>query len=303
MFVDLVGSTALSSHLDPEDMRAILQAYQNAVTGEIARVGGHLAKLMGDGVLAYFGWPRADEDDAERAVQAGLTIVQAVQRLRTPSGEPLAARVGIATGLVIVGDLIGEGASREEAVVGETPNLAARLQEAAPSGTVVIAAGTRRLLGEMFELRDLGSIRLKGFDRAVRGFEVLRPNPTESRFEARQPGRSAPMVGRDQELALVLERWRQSVAGEGQAVLVVGEAGIGKSRLVQALLDEAAADPHSALRYQCSPHHTGTPLWPVVQQLGFAAGFAARRWRGSKTGQDRDAAVAAEPMISPRRRR
>jgi class 3 adenylate cyclase/predicted ATPase len=274
MFVDLVGSTALSSHLDPEDMRVILHAYQNAVTGEIARVGGHLAKLMGDGVLAYFGWPRAGEDDAERAVQAGLTIVQAVQRLHTPSGEPLAARVGIATGLVIVGDLIGEGASREEAVIGETPNLAARLQEIAPSGTVVIAAGTRQLLGEMFELRDLGPIRLKGFDRAVGGFKVLCPNPIESRFEARQPGRSAPMVGRDQELALVLERWRQSLAGEGQAVLVVGEAGIGKSRLVQALLDEAAAEPHSALRYQCSPHHTGTPLWPVVQQLGFAAGFA-----------------------------
>ena len=274
MFVDLVGSTALSSRLDPEEMRKILHAYQDAVTGEIARLGGHLAKLMGDGVLAYFGWPSAEEDDPERAVQAGLTIVQAVRRLSTPFGEPLAARVGIATGLVIVGDLIGEGAAREEAVVGETPNLAARLQEVAPPGAVVIASGTRRLLGDTFDLRDLGPVHLKGFDRPVNSFEVLRPHLTESRFEARHPDRSSPMVGRDQELALILERWRQSVAGEGQAVLVVGEAGIGKSRLVQAVLDETAEDPHIVLRYQCSPQYTGTPLWPVVQQLGFAAGFA-----------------------------
>jgi len=274
MFVDLVGSTALSSRLDPEEMREILHAYQNAVIGEVARVGGHLAKLMGDGVLAYFGWPRADEDDPERAVLAGLTIVQAVKRLSTPFGDPLAARVGIATGLVVVGDLIGEGAAREEAVVGQTPNLAARLQEVAPSGAVVIAAGTRRLLGDIFDLRDLGPIHLKGLDQPVNSFEVLRPHLTESRFAARQPDCALPMVGRDQELALVLERWRQSVAGEGQAVLIVGEAGIGKSRLVQALLEETAEDSHIVLRYQCSPLYIGTPLWPVVQQLGFAAGLA-----------------------------
>ncbi|MET0527199.1 MAG: adenylate/guanylate cyclase domain-containing protein, partial [Microvirga sp.] len=273
MFVDLVGSTALSSRLDPEEMRQVLHAYQNAVIGEIARLGGYLAKLMGDGVLAYFGWPKADEDDPERAVQAGLTIVQAVKRLSTPLGEPLAARVGIATGLVVVGDLIGEGPAREETVVGETPNLAARLQEVAPAEAVVIAAGTRRLLGDAFDLRDLGPIHLKGFERPVNSFEVLRPRLAESRFEAHHPDRSAPMVGRDQELALVLERWRQSGAGEGQAVLVVGEAGIGKSRLVQAVLDETAEDPHIVLRYQCSPQYTGTPLWPVVQQLSFAAGF------------------------------
>ncbi len=273
MFVDLVGSTALSSRLDPEEMRNVLHAYQDAVVGEIARLGGHLAKLMGDGVLAYFGWPRADEDDPERAVQAGLTIVQAVRRRSTPLGEPLAARVGIATGLVIVGDLIGDGAAREESVVGETPNLAARLQEIATAGTVVIAAGTRRLLGDAFDLRDLGPVLLKGFDQPVNSFEVLRPHLAESRFEARHSERSMPMMGRDQELALVLERWRQSVAGEGQAVLVVGEAGIGKSRLVQALLDETTEDPHIVLRYQCSPQYTGTPLWPVVQQLSFAAGL------------------------------
>jgi class 3 adenylate cyclase len=213
MFVDLVGSTALSSRLDPEDMREVLHAYQSVVTRAIVHVGGHLAKLMGDGVLAYFGWPRAHEDDAERAVQAGLTIVQAVNRLSTPAGEPLAARVGIATGLVVVGDLIGDGAAREEAVIGETPNLAARLQEVAAPGAVVIAAATRRLLGEMFELRDLGSLRLKGFDQPARGFEVLCPHSVESRFQARQTGRPTSMVGRDQELALVLERWRQSRSG------------------------------------------------------------------------------------------
>ena len=228
---------------------------------------------MGDGVLAYFGWPRAHEDDAERAVQAGLAIVVAVSRLSTPAGEPLAARVGIATGLVVVGDLVGEGAAREEAVVGETPNLAARLQETASPGAVVIADGTRRLLGELFELRELGPTRLKGFAQPVSRFQVLREHPAGSRFEARQSGRALPMVGRDQELALVLERWRQAVAGEGQAVLLVGEAGIGKSRLIQAALDTVAEGENIALRYQCSPHHTGTALWPVIQQLGFAADF------------------------------
>jgi predicted ATPase/class 3 adenylate cyclase len=273
MFADLVGSTALSTRLDPEEMREVLRAYQNAVAGEIARVDGHVAKLMGDGVLAYFGWPRAHEDDAERAVRAGLGIAEAIARLATPAGRPLAARVGIATGLVVVGDLLGEGAAREEAVVGETPNLAARLQEAAPPGSVVIAEGTRRLLGEVFELRPLGPTRLKGFATPVGGFRVLGEHPAGSRFEARQPGRPSPMVGRDQELALLLDRWRRAAAGEGQAVLLVGEAGIGKSRLVRAVLDAIAADDHVALRYQCSPHHTGTPLWPVARQVAFAAGL------------------------------
>ena len=273
MFVDLVGSTALSARLDPEEMREVLRAYQNTVTGEIARFDGHVAKLMGDGVLAYFGWPRAHEDDAERAVRAGLAIAEAVGRLATPAGEPLAARVGIATGLVVVGDLVGEGAAREEAVVGETPNLAARLQEAAEPGAVVVADGTRRLLGEVFELRELGPTRLKGFAHPVGGFQVLGERPAGSRFEARRSGRPLPMVGRDQELALVLERWRQAAAGEGQAVLLVGEAGIGKSRLVRAVLDAVAGEEHAALRYQCSPHHTGTALWPVAQQLGLAAGL------------------------------
>ena len=275
MFVDLVGSTALSARLDPEEMREVLRAYQNTVTGEIARVDGHVAKLLGDGVLTYFGWPRAHEDDAERAVRAALAVAEAVARLATPAGEPLAARVGIATGLVVVGDLIGEGAAREEAVVGQTPNLAARLQEAAEPGAVLVADGTRRLLGEVFELRELGPTRLKGFIRPVSAHQVLGERPAESRFEARRPGRPGPMIGRDEELALVLERWRRASAGEGQAVLLLGEAGIGKSRLVRAVLDAVESEEHAALRYQCSPYHTATPLWPVAQQLRLTAGVEA----------------------------
>ena len=282
MFVDLVGSTALSGRLDPEEMQEVLRAYQNAVTGEVARYGGHVAKLMGDGVLAYFGWPRAEEDEAERAVRAGLAITGAVGRLATPAGEPLATRVGIATGLVVVGDLVGAGAAREEAVVGETPNLAARLQEATAPGAVVVADGTGRLLGEVFELRPLGPTRLKGFADPVAAFRVAGERPADSRFEARRPGLLPPMVGRDQELALVLDRWRQAAAGEGQAVLLVGEAGIGKSRLVRAALDAVAGEEHTALRYQCSPHHTGTALWPVTQQLGFVAGLTPADPDGAK---------------------
>jgi class 3 adenylate cyclase/predicted ATPase len=274
MFVDLVGSTALSARLDPEEMRSVLLAYQNAVAGEIARFGGHMAKLMGDGVLAYFGWPRADEDEAERAVRAGLAVVEAVAGLTAPDGaELLAARVGIATGLVVVGELVGEGTAQEEAVVGETPNLAARLQEVAPSGAVVVADATRRLLGEMFDLHPLGPARLKGFARPLTSFRIVGERPVSSRFEARRPGRPLPMVGRDQELALVLERWHQAVVGEGQAMLVVGEPGIGKSRLVRAVLDALEGEEHTALRYQCSPHHIGTALWPICQQLARAAGL------------------------------
>jgi class 3 adenylate cyclase/predicted ATPase len=273
MFADLVGSTALSAALDPEEMRDVIRAYQNTVAGEITRFEGHVAKYLGDGVLAYFGWPQAHEDDSERAVQAGLTVVEAVGRLSPPTGDALAARVGIATGLVVVGDIVGEGAAREEMVVGDTPNLAARLQEAATPGAVVISDGTRRLLGELFELRELGATKLKGFAMPVSSFQVLSEHPMSSRFEARRTGQSLPMVGRDQELALVLERWRQAVAGEGQAVLLVGEAGIGKSRLIHAILDAVAQGDHFVLRYQCSPHHTGTALWPVIQKLGLAAGF------------------------------
>jgi class 3 adenylate cyclase len=272
-FVDLVGSTTLAARFDPETVRGILRAYQGLVTAEVGGMGGHVAKLMGDGVLAYFGWPRAHEDDAERAVRAGLAIVAAVGRLATPTGEPLAARVGIATGLVVVGELVGEGAAREEEVVGETPNLAARLQEAAGPGTVVLDEGARRLLGELFELASAGPLRLKGFAQPVTAFRVLRERRAGSRFAARSPGRPSPMVGRDRELSLLLERWRQAAAGEGRAVLLVGEAGIGKSRLVRAVQDALADEVHASICWQCSSHHAGTALWPVAQELAQAAGL------------------------------
>jgi class 3 adenylate cyclase/tetratricopeptide (TPR) repeat protein len=275
MFVDLVGSTALSARLDPEDMRDVIRTYQNAVAGEIARFEGHVAKFMGDGVLAYFGWPRAHEDEAERAVRAGLAIAATIGQLSNPTGEALAARVGIATGLVVVGDLVGEGAAQEQAVVGDTPNLAARLQALAAPASVVIADATRRLLGTGFQLEGLGELTLKGINAPVRAFLITGERPVESRFEAMSGPSLLPMVGRDQELALLLERWAQAKASEGQGVLLVGEAGIGKSRISRALLDALAEEPHFRVRYQCSPYHTDSALWPAIQQLSHAAGLDA----------------------------
>jgi class 3 adenylate cyclase/predicted ATPase len=273
MFVDLVGSTALSAKLDPEDMREVLRSYQNTVAGEIARFEGHVAKFMGDGVLAYFGWPRAHEDEAERAVRAGLALMLATAKLTTPAGEPLSARVGLATGLVVVGDLVGEGASQEQAVVGDTPNLAARLQALAQPGQVVIAEATRRLLGDLFEVEELGAQRLKGIAAPTSAFAVVRERALESRFAARSGGLTA-LVGREHELALLLERWQQASAGEGQVVLLSGEAGIGKSRITRALIDAVAESAHVRISYQCSPYHTESALWPVTQQLGHAARLA-----------------------------
>jgi class 3 adenylate cyclase/predicted ATPase len=274
MFVDLVGSTALAGRLDPEDTRDVFRAYQDACAGVITRFEGHLAKFMGDGVLAYFGWPRAHEDDAERAIRAGLTLAETVGQLAMPGGGTLAARVGIATGLVVVGDLIGEGTSQEEAVVGDTPNLAARLQTLAEPGQVVISEATRRLSGDVFDLADLGRKRVKGVAEPVGAFAVLGERRVESRFEARR-GQVLPMVGRDQELALLLERWDQAKVGEGQGVLLVGEAGIGKSRIGRALIDAVAEELHTRIRYQCSPYHRDSALWPVVQQLTHAAGIVS----------------------------
>jgi class 3 adenylate cyclase len=231
MFVDLVGSTQLSAGLDPEDMRELIRAYQNAVAGEITRFEGHIAKFMGDGLLAYFGWPTAHEDEAERAVRAGLLVVEAVGALSTPAGDPLAARVGIATGLVVVGDLVSERAAEAHAVVGDTPNLAARLQALGQPGQVVIADATRQLVGSTFEMTRLGPQALKGIADPVEPFAVLGARALESRFEAHSGLSVPPMVGRDQELALLLRHWTQAKAGEGQGVLLTGEAGIGKSRI------------------------------------------------------------------------
>ncbi len=267
LFCDLVGSTRLANRLDPELMRELLLGYQNAVAGEIARLEGHLAKFVGDGVLAYFGYPKAHEDDAERAVRTALAIVAAVGKLATPDKEALAVRIGIASGLVVVGDMIGSGPAAERSVVGETPNLAARLQSVAAPNQVVIASETRRLIAHVFRLDDLGELELKGFDGKLRAFSVLGEGTSESRFEARQLGGLGPMFGREHELSLLLDRWHMAEAGEGQMVLLVGEAGIGKSRLTRAAIDAIADKTHFLLLYQCSPHHVDSALYPVIQRL------------------------------------
>ena len=273
MFVDLVGSTALSTRLDPEEMRDVLRAFQDAVAGGAARFDGQVAKLMGDGVLCYFGWPRAHEDEAERAVRAGLAITAAVARLRAPDGEPLACRVGIATGRVMVGELIGKGSAAEETVVGEPPNLAARLQGLAEPGAVVVAEATRRLLGGLFAFRDLGATSLKGFAEPVRAYRVLGEGTAEGRFEALRAASLTPLVGREHELGLLLDRWARAKEGEGQVVLLSGEPGIGKSRLVRALREHLSGERHTALGQFCSPYHVNTALHPVVGLLERAAGL------------------------------
>ena len=274
MFCDLVGSTALSARLDPEDMREVIGAYHRCVAKVIGRGGGFVAKYMGDGVLAYFGYPRADEHDAERAVRAGLKLVEKVAGLDTVAAAPLQVRVGIATGLVVVGDLIGRGASQEQAVVGETPNLAARLQALAEPGTVVIAPSTRRLIGGLFEYADLRCRRAQGLGRARGGARVVRGSAAESRFEALHGRELTALVGRDEELALLQRRWQQAKAGEGRVVVLIGEPGIGKSRLAQAMLQQPADEPHTRLRYFCSPHHQASALHPFITQLEHAAGLS-----------------------------
>jgi class 3 adenylate cyclase len=271
MFSDLVGSTALSARMDPEDLREVISAYQNCVAETVGRLGGFIAKFMGDGVLVYFGYPHAHEDDAERAVRAGLALVAAVGALKTHAA--LQTRIGIATGLVVVGDLIGSGASQEQAIVGETPNLAARLQGVAEPNMVVIAENTRRLVGSLFELGDLGSKELKGISGFVRAWAAQRPVPVESRFEAMHATGLTELVGREEELELLLRRWSKAKSGEGQVVLLSGEAGIGKSRLTAALLERLASSPHKRLRYFCSPQHTDSPLYPIISQMERAAGF------------------------------
>jgi len=274
MFCDLVGSTALSARLDPEDMREIVGAYHRSSADHITRAGGFIAKYMGDGVLAYFGYPQAHEHDAERAVLAGLALVEAVPKLKTAAGIPLQVRVGIATGLVVVGDLIGAGEARERGIVGETPNLAARLQGIAEPGTVVIADGTRRLLGNLFELQDLGSVDLKGIAGPVRAWAALRASSVESRFDALHKTGLTALVGREEEFELLVRRWSRARIGQGQVVLLSGEPGIGKSRLTAALLERLGTEPHTRLRYFCSPQHTNSALHPFIGQIERAAGFS-----------------------------
>ncbi|HTV30569.1 MAG TPA: adenylate/guanylate cyclase domain-containing protein [Xanthobacteraceae bacterium] len=293
MFCDLVGSTALATRLDPEDLREVIGAYHRAVAEQVGRFGGYVAKYMGDGVLIYFGYPQAHEDDAERAVRTGLALAERLPNLA--ANEALAARIGIATGLVVVGDLIGQGEAQERGVVGETPNLAARLQALAPPGGVLIAEVTRRLLGDLFEYENLGAVDLKGFDASVPVWQVLRPSEVESRFEALRTGSAAtaPLIGRDEELDLLLRRWERAASGEGQLVLLSGEAGIGKSRLTAALQERLREVPHTRLRYFCSPHHQDSALAPFIAQLERAAGFS--RDDSADVKRSKLAALLGEP--------
>lgn len=271
MFVDLVGSTEMATRIDAEDMRNVITSYQNTVAGVVGRYEGFVAKFMGDGVLCYFGWPRANEDDAERAVRAGLSIIDSVMKTKALDGAPLATRVGIATGVVIVGDLIGSGATQEAAVVGETPNLAARLQGIAGLNQLVIPRETQRLLGNAFTLKSIGGQTLKGIDEQVEAYVVEGETAVESRFAGRQSGTLTPIVGREREISLMVERWALARSGQGQMLIVSGEAGIGKSRITRAVVDQIAHDDHVRMTYQCSPYNTDSAFYPVIQQLSFAA--------------------------------
>src|SRR5271166_6212495 len=307
MFCDLIGSTALSTRHDPEDLRELIGDYHRAVAETVGRFDGFVAKYMGDGVLIYFGYPRAHEDDAERAVRAGLAVIEAVGRL--PAREDLRVRLGVATGLAVVGDLIGKGAAQERGVVGETPNLAARLQALALPNTLVIGEATRRQIGGLFDLEDLGPQALAGFAEPQPAWRVIGESGMLSRFEALRSGET-PLVGRDEEVELLVCRWQHAKSGEGRVVLISGEPGIGKSRLTSALSEHIGTEPHTRLRYFCSPHHQDSALYPFIAQLERAAGFARddtvevrlgklRALLGPGTRDDDDIALLTELLSLP----
>jgi class 3 adenylate cyclase/tetratricopeptide (TPR) repeat protein len=274
MFIDMVGSTALSAKLDPELLGGVIRRYQDAVAGVIGRYGGFVAKFMGDGVLAYFGFPRAFEDAAERAVRSAIGIVSEVGALEIPGGARVQARIGIATGLVVVGEIIGTGSAQERTIVGETPNLAARLQALAGTNCILVSESTQKLLGGLFELTHTGDHELKGFARPVPAWQVRGEASVESRFAAIRAG-GLPLIGRAHEMGLMRERWQLARQSEGQIVTVIGEGGIGKSRTIEALQQELAGEAHTRINLQCSPYHSDSALYPVIQYLTRAAGLVA----------------------------
>jgi len=275
VFCDLVGSTPLSRRLDPEALRDVLRRYHNAVASAVIGYGGHVAKFLGDGVLAYFGWPRAFEDQAERALRASLDVIAGVEAVRLEGGHRLQARIGIASGEVVVGDLLGDSTVERETVIGETPNLAARLQGLAKPGGIVIGADTRALLGTVFELEDIGSFDLKGFDQPVPAWRVVGEAEVESRFEAAHGHVLTDLIGREHEHALIVAGWTHAVAGEGRVMLLSGEAGIGKSRIIQDFRGDLRKKSYYAVYFQCSPHHVNSAFHPLVQRLRSGARFAA----------------------------
>jgi class 3 adenylate cyclase/tetratricopeptide (TPR) repeat protein len=275
LFCDLVGSTALSARLDPEDMHELTRRYQNSVAGAITRFGGYVAKYLGDGVLAYFGWPVAYEDHAERSIRSGLEALAAVEDIHSPDDQPLKARIGIASGHVVVGDIDGSSANERGSIAGDTPNLAARLQAAAAPGQIVVADSTRRLAGQSFEVESLGVQELKGFKSPIALFTVRGEREVESRFEAAHASSLSKFVGRSSEIGMLLDRWELAKGGQGQAVFLSGEAGIGKSRLVDALEERLHDSQHELIRLQCSPYHVTSAFYPVIQRLSRFAGFSA----------------------------
>src|SRR6266436_8672366 len=282
MFCDLVDSTALTAQLDPEDMGDLLRAFQRAVAAAVTRFDGHVAKWTGDGASVYFGYPRANEDDAERATRASIALIEAVGKLRRERGVALEVRIGISTGLVVVGELIGEGEARERGVVGDTANLAARLRSLAKPGTIVVSEPTRRLLGKTFELKALGPQTLKGFNSPVAAWLIVGERENVSRFEASRSGALTPFIGREKEIALLVERWQRAMRGEGQIALLSGEAGIGKSRVLAMLREQIGKQHHWVLRYQCSPHHINDAFHPVMGQIWYAADFVSGEAAGSR---------------------
>jgi class 3 adenylate cyclase/predicted ATPase len=273
MFCDVVDSTQLASALDPEDMIALIRRYQDACAGAIARYEGFVAKFMGDGVLAYFGYPQASEDAAEHAVHSAFAIVDAIRQFKRPDGREFQARIGIATGIVVIGDIVGEGAAREHSIAGETPNLAARLQSLAAPNAILVGYNTHQLLGRRFEYDDLGEHPVKGYAAPIRVWRVLREAVVERRFAATRDARRGAFVGRGEETALLLDRWRQAGQGHGQLVVISGDAGMGKSRQVDMLFESIGSEPCYHVTCQCSPYHTNSALHPVIRHLERAAGF------------------------------
>ena len=271
MFCDLIGSTELMQRIQPEEMGRIIRQFQDGTAGAISRFEGFVDRFMGDAVLAFFGYPRAHEDAAERAVRAALAIIDLMGSFTTPTGEKLAARIAIASGPAFFGEIVEHGGAREPIVTGEVVNLAARLQAIAPANGIVIAPATRRLLRDLFELVDLGTHDFKGIGRPMRAWRVVRERQAGTRFEAAFAHSRSPIVGREAEIALLQDRWQSACSGEGQVVLLSGDAGMGKSRIAQALRDDVTDFPHVSIYYQCSPFYSNSALYPVIAQLQHAA--------------------------------
>src|SRR5215831_12025749 len=274
MFCDLVGSTQLSEKLDPEDLQKIIDSYRRECSTAIRRYGGEVARYLGDGVLAFFGWPYAHEDDAPRAVHAALEIVSVVTKIS--ESVTLACRVGVCSGPVVVGEIRNSTASWSMDAVGETPNIAARLQTLAEPNTVLISESTRRLVSAVFDLQDLGPQELKGVTEAVHVYRVLGAKSAGSRFEAAHSGSLTPLIGRSSELSLLLDRWKKVKEGDGQVILLSGIPGVGKSRLLHELKSHIQQEPHILLHYQCSPYHSQSAFFPVIEQIEKASQLTAR---------------------------